>query len=114
MNLNQAISKHIEWKVKFMSTILKQESMDTETISNDNCCELGKWLHEDGKTQFENLASYAICLEKHVTFHLEAGKIAAKIGTLHFCQKVVNSSNSKHKHPSGFPDIFLKPSLENG
>jgi hypothetical protein len=35
-------------------------------------------------------------------------------GTLHFCQKVVNSSNSKHKHPSGFPDIFLKTSLENG
>jgi len=37
-----------------------------------------------------------------------------KMGTLHFCQKVVNSSNSKHKHPSGFPDIFLKTSLENG
>ena len=36
------------------------------------------------------------------------------IGTLHFCQKVVNSSNLKHKHPSGFPDIFLKTSLENG
>ena len=84
MNLIQAISKHIEWKVKFMSTILKQESMDTETISNDNCCELGKWLHEDGKTQFENLASYAICLEKHVTFHLEAGKIAAKINEKKF------------------------------
>jgi hypothetical protein len=35
-------------------------------------------------------------------------------GTVHFCQKVVNSSNSKHKHPSGFPDLFLKTSLENG
>ena len=35
---------------------------------------------------------------------------------LHFCQKVVNSSNSKHKPPppSGFPDIFLKTSVENG
>jgi hypothetical protein len=33
MNLTQAISKHIEWKVKFMSTILKHESMDTEIIS---------------------------------------------------------------------------------
>jgi hypothetical protein len=84
MNLTQAISKHIEWKVKFMSTILKQESMDTETISKDNCCELGKWLHGDGKTQFENFASYAICLEKHATFHLEAGKIAAKINEKKF------------------------------
>jgi hypothetical protein len=41
-------------------------------------------------------------------------KFPAKNGTLHFCQKVVNSSNLKHKHPSGFPDIFLKTSLENG
>ena len=79
MNLNQAISKHLEWKVKFLTAILKQETMDTETISKDNCCELGKWLHKDGKTQFENLASYSICLSKHATFHLEAGKIAAKV-----------------------------------
>ena len=84
MNLTQAISKHIEWKVKFMSTILKQESMDTETISKDNCCELGKWLHEDGKAQFGNLASYAICLDKHATFHKEAGKIADKINEKKF------------------------------
>ena len=84
MNLTQAISKHIEWKVKFMSTILKQESMDTETISKDNCCELGKWLHGDGKTQFENLASYSICLDKHAAFHIEAGKIAAKINEKKF------------------------------
>jgi hypothetical protein len=46
--------------------------------------------------------------------HFEGTLDDEKIGTLHFCQKVVNSSNSKHKHPSGFPDIFLKPSLENG
>jgi len=84
MNLYEAISKHIEWKVKFMSTILKQETMDTETISKDNCCELGKWLHEDGKAQFENLASYAICLDKHATFHIEAGKIAAKVNEKKF------------------------------
>jgi Chemoreceptor zinc-binding domain len=84
MNLNEAISKHIEWKVKFMTTILKQEAMDTETISKDNCCELGKWLHEDGKAQFENLASYSICLNKHATFHIEAGKIAAKINEKKF------------------------------
>ena len=84
MNLNQAISKHIEWKVKFVSSILKQETMDTETISKDNCCELGKWLHEEGKAQFENLASYSICLDKHATFHIEAGKIAAKINEKKF------------------------------
>jgi len=84
MNLNHAISMHMEWKVKFLSTILKQETVDTEIISKDNCCELGKWLHEDGKTQFENLASYSICLDKHAAFHIEAGKIAAKLNEKKF------------------------------
>jgi methyl-accepting chemotaxis protein len=84
MKLDHAISKHIEWKVKFFTAILRHETMDTETISKDNCCELGKWLHEDGKAQFENLASYSICLDKHAAFHIEAGKIAAKINEKKF------------------------------
>ena len=48
MDLNQAIEKHAEWKVKFRSAIVKKESMDAGTISKDNCCELGKWLHRIG------------------------------------------------------------------
>jgi methyl-accepting chemotaxis protein len=84
MNLDQAISKHIEWKVKLISTILKQETVDAETMSKDNCCELGKWLHNEGKIQFENLDSYSICLDKHAIFHEEAGKVAVKLNEKKF------------------------------
>lgn len=79
MNLEGAIGKHAEWKMKFRNAISKQETMDAATISKDNCCELGKWLHGEGKTTFGRLASHAACLQKHAAFHVEAGKVASTI-----------------------------------
>lgn len=79
MNLDSAIQKHMEWKVKFRTAISKQEQMDAVTIGKDNCCDLGKWLHGEGKTQCSSLASYATVLNKHAMFHVEAGKVASAI-----------------------------------
>lgn len=79
MNLDDAIQRHMEWKVKFRTAITKQEQMDVSTIEKDNCCELGKWLYGEGKTQCSSLGSYATVLGKHAAFHVEAGKVAATI-----------------------------------
>jgi methyl-accepting chemotaxis protein len=79
MDLNQAIQKHAEWKLKFRSAISRQETMDAATITKDNCCDLGKWLHGDGKTSFGRLQSHAKCVTKHAAFHVEAGKVALAI-----------------------------------
>ena len=79
MDLDSAVGTHAEWKVKFRSAITKQEMMDAATISKDNCCDLGKWLHGEGKTKFGRLASHAECVQKHTAFHVEAGKVASTI-----------------------------------
>lgn len=79
MDLNQAIEKHAEWKVKFRTAIAKQDLMNAETISKDNCCELGKWLHGVGRAKFSNLPSFMKCVSNHARFHVEAGKIAQAI-----------------------------------
>jgi len=79
VDLNQAINKHAEWKVKFRKAISGHETMDVDTISKDNCCELGKWLHGEGKTKFNQLPTYAECVAKHASFHTEAGKVAKAI-----------------------------------
>lgn len=79
MNLETAIQKHMDWKVKFRSAITKQEQMDVATIAKDNCCELGMWLHGEGKTQCGSLASFATVVTKHAAFHVEAAKIATAI-----------------------------------
>ncbi len=79
MDLLQAIQKHGEWKLKFRTAIANKETMDVATITRDNCCELGKWLHGEGKIKFGKLPSLAACVTKHAAFHTEAGKVATAI-----------------------------------
>ena len=79
MNLDNAISVHTKWKSKFRNAIAKQETIDTATINNDNCCELGNWLYGEGKTQFGKLNSHADCVTNHKIFHVEACKVATLI-----------------------------------
>lgn len=79
MDLSKAIDKHAEWKLKFRAAIQKKEQMDAVTIAMDNCCDLGKWLHGDGRSRLGALAAHGECLTKHAAFHAEAGKVARTI-----------------------------------
>jgi methyl-accepting chemotaxis protein len=86
MDLNHAIEKHAEWKLKFRSAITKSETMDAGSISKDNCCDLGKWLHSEAKVKFGSLKSHSACVSKHAAFHIEAGKVAQAINAKKFAE----------------------------
>ncbi len=86
MDLNKAIEKHADWKLKFRLAISKQETMDVEAISKDNCCELGKWLHGESKARFGKFTSHLACVGKHAAFHVEAGKIARTINSKKYAE----------------------------
>jgi hypothetical protein len=58
--LDKALEKHSEWKVKLRTAISKREEMDAATISRDDCCDFGKWLHQDVKSHLAHEPSYAI------------------------------------------------------
>jgi methyl-accepting chemotaxis protein len=79
MDLTQASQAHSEWKVKLRMAITKKEQLDATTISQDNCCALGKWLHGDAKSKYSSLASYRDCVGKHANFHREAASVARTI-----------------------------------
>jgi len=81
VDLNMAIQKHAEWKFKFRTAMTTHETLDVATISKDNCCEIGKWLHGAAKAEHGHLKSYASCVSAHAAFHIEAGKIAALINS---------------------------------
>lgn len=108
MDLNQAIEKHAEWKVKFRNAITKKESMDADTISKDNCCELGKWLHGDAKARYGALHSYAECVSKHAAFHVEAGKIARIINAKQYeqAEQMLNGGNG-YAHASSAVGVAI-------
>jgi len=76
MDLENAIAAHKTWTIKLRNAILSNETLDVDVISRDNCCELGKWLHGEGKDKHCGLAGFFACVEKHAAFHIEAGNVA--------------------------------------
>lgn len=79
MDLDEAIQKHAEWKVRLRAAAGRKETLDAATIGQDNACILGKWLHGEGKTQYGRKASFAHLVVKHADFHHSAGKVAEAI-----------------------------------
>lgn len=79
MDLDKAVSAHVEWKTKLRAAISSKAQLDAATISKDNCCPLGMWLHGEAKAKFSRLAPYAECVGAHASFHREAGKVAELI-----------------------------------
>lgn len=86
MDLDQASKAHVDWKVKFRTAIAKQEKLDDVTIGKDNCCELGKWLHSEGKTKFGSLPAHRDLLAKHAAFHVEASQVARLINAAKYAE----------------------------
>ncbi len=79
MNLEEAVQKHAEWKLKFRSAISKKEQMEASTIGKDNCCMVGTWLHGEGRSRWGNTPEFKRAFEAHKLFHSEAGKVALLI-----------------------------------
>ncbi len=79
MNLDTAIQAHAQWKMKLRSAISRCETVDAATISADNCCELGRWMHGEGRARLGRSPVFAECLTLHAAFHREAGRVAMAI-----------------------------------
>jgi methyl-accepting chemotaxis protein len=81
MDLQEAIKAHADWKMKLRGAISAQSALDAESISKDNGCALGKWLHGESKVAFGHYPAHVECVRHHAVFHREAGKIAAAINS---------------------------------
>lgn len=86
MDFDGAIKKHAEWKLKLHNAMTNHESLNVATISSDNVCEMGKWLHGEAKLKYQNLPTYKQCLAEHAAFHTEAGKVAAAINAKKYAE----------------------------
>lgn len=82
MDLNNAIQKHAAWKFKFRSAILSGEQLDAVSISKDDQCELGKWLHSHAGVYSQKQA-LAKCASAHAEFHRLASRVAIAINDKH-------------------------------
>ena len=85
IDIDAVIDGHRQWKVKLREAIEKGEKVDVESLSRDDCCSLGKWIHGDGQRLRERM-TFSTLVEKHARFHRVAGQVGELINQGQFNQ----------------------------
>jgi methyl-accepting chemotaxis protein len=102
IDLDAAIKKHAEWKVKLRAAITHHEKLNATEIAKDNCCQLGQWLHSKGKAEFGAKREYQSLVALHKAFHCEAAKVAELINDRKYdeAERSLNSG-TPYAHATG-------------
>ena len=79
IDIDAIIDGHRQWKVKLRDAIETQSTVDTATLSRDDCCPLGKWVYGTGGQHFGHQPSFTALVERHKTFHKVAGSVGELI-----------------------------------
>ena len=80
MTFDGAIKAHSDWKLRLANYCQGRltEPIDIQKLKMDNLCELGKWLHSEGR-KYATDPAYAELLQAHATFHRTAAKLASMV-----------------------------------
>lgn len=75
-SFSDAINAHAHWKVRLIDYIKgkSDEKLDVATVSRDDKCDMGCWLHGPAKIH-SNLNEYKQLVSTHADFHKSVGKI---------------------------------------
>jgi aerotaxis receptor len=79
MDLEDAIAKHVAWKVTLRNAALHGEPLDPARIARDDACPLGTWIHGEGERRHGSLGSFGQLRSAHAGFHRCAGEVAREI-----------------------------------
>jgi methyl-accepting chemotaxis protein len=79
IDVDAIIDAHRQWKVKLRDAIESRSTVDTATLSRDDCCALGKWVYGDGQQRLGGRASFSELIERHKHFHRVAGSVGEQI-----------------------------------
>ena len=77
LNFRSAIEVHQAWRYRLQSVIdgSSTETLVVETVSKDDQCDLGKWLHGSGSKQFGQDSLFQQLIKNHAHFHTCAGHV---------------------------------------
>jgi hypothetical protein len=79
MNFETQIQNHTRWILRLRNAIQANTPLNPLEVSQDNLCELGKWLHGEGKSQHKFSRKLPECVALHAAFHMAAGKAATAL-----------------------------------
>jgi len=112
-DFDQAIAAHSQWKTKLRNAATNGEQLDVATVSRDDCCPLGKWLHGGGKSSWGHMPVFVDLVARHKAFHQEVGKVAQVVNAGHLDQaKSMLEGGTPYAHATGEVVVALR-SLKN-
>jgi methyl-accepting chemotaxis protein len=80
MDYGEMILVHSRWKTRLNDAIKGGKPIDVQAAGRDDQCELGQWIHGDGKRYAGNKAYEDLRL-KHKRFYASIPPIAAQAGS---------------------------------
>jgi len=79
MNFDEAISAHVNWKVKLLGFINgTADKLDANKVEKDNQCDLGRWLYAEG-SQYKKHPEYDRLKKEHAHFHKCAADVVKAV-----------------------------------
>jgi hypothetical protein len=78
MDFEGAILAHSRWKRRLQASLGGGERLDPVATAGDHHCDLGKWLHGEGKVHAAHPA-YQALLSEHAAFHRAAAAVVERI-----------------------------------
>jgi len=79
MNLEEALTKEMEFRTQLLAAIDGKNEIDAKAISKVDASMLGNWLHGEAERKFPFVKSYPPCVEAHDNFHAELEKVARQV-----------------------------------
>ena len=79
LDIDMAMSAHENWKLR-LSAYLEGHSTErfsAEEICFDDRCDLGRWIHGDGKARLGNFPGFAALMGHHKMFHYAASNVVS-------------------------------------
>jgi methyl-accepting chemotaxis protein len=78
LDFDDAIKAHTIWKSTLRMYISKPDrSLNPSDVALDHKCQLGQWLHGDGK-KFSSMPEFARLMAEHGRFHKAAADVIRK------------------------------------
>lgn len=111
MDIESAVQAHGNWKLRLLNYArgTGTEKIDLQTLSKDDLCVLGRWLHGEGQ-KYASSVRFAKLLETHSAFHTCAASIGNLVarGDVAAAEAQLNSVGSEFNRLSFKMMAFLR------
>lgn len=79
LDINMAIAAHENWKLRLQAFLdgSSTEQFSPEVICFDDRCDLGKWIHGEGRARLGAFPGFTALMGHHKMFHYAASNVVA-------------------------------------